>query len=276
LAPHTNTTPSEQEGRRRLSDTFLIELSRIIPDPDQPRKQFDQMELLELASSVKERGVKQPLTVRWNSTAKKYMIIDGGRRYEAARQANLEELPCWIQRGDRKEVLIDQIVHNWQRSSLRPMETADALVRLRDEHGLTQTELCRVIGKGKSEISKFLALHDKVDPAIQEEARQENSRLSKRHLYSMSKLKPKDQINLANKVREETLTARETEDLAQQKSTSVRVRKSTGLAARQRRFSTNHADVVITFHKQSTADADVRNILGEIETQLRCGKPRQI
>lgn len=257
--------PPEEDGRKRLANSFLIQRSRIIPDPEQPRQKFDQMEMLELIASIKERGVKQPLTVRWNPTAQKYMVIDGGRRHEAATQLKLEELPCWVQEGDRKEVLIDQIVHNWQRVDLRPYETADALARLRDSHGLTQTELVRVTGKPKGEISKLLALHDKVDPEVQAIARNDSdSPLTKRHLYNISKLKPDKQKEIAAKVQEEQLTAKQTEQLINAGSHKMNVQKQPGIAARQRRFKTANADVVITFRRKAITDDDVRDVIAEL------------
>lgn len=226
--------------------------------------------MLELMASIKERGVKQPLTVRWNPTAQKYMVIDGGRRHEAATRLKLEELPCWVQQGDRKEVLIDQIVHNWQRVDLRPYETADALARLRDEFDLKQTDLCRVTGKPKSEISKLLALHDKVDPKVQQMARQDPAnKLSKRHLYNISKLKPEKQVEVAKQVQDEGLTAVATERLINRDSPKLKVQKQPGIAARQRRFKTAHADIVMTFRRKSPTDEDVRGVLRELESKVR-------
>lgn len=261
--------PPEQEGRKRLANTYLIPRSSVIPDPEQPRQKFDEMSILELMASIKERGVKQPLTVRWNPTAQKYMVIDGGRRHEAATRLKLDELPCWVQQGDRKEVLIDQIVHNWQRVDLRPYETADALARLRDEFDLKQTDLCRVTGKPKSEISKLLALHDKVAPEVQDMARRDStSKLSKRHLYNISKIKPEKQIEVAKQVQDEGLTAQATERLINKDSHKLNVRKQPGIAARQRRFKTSHADVVITFQRKSPTDDDVRGVLHQIGEQL--------
>ena len=265
LSSQDRTTAPEQAGRTRLVNSFLIQRSRIMPDPDQPRQKFDEMEMLELVASIRERGVKQPLTVRWNPTAAKYMVIDGGRRHEAATRLKLDELPCWVHDGDNKDVLIDQIVHNWQRVDLRPYETADALVRLRDDYGMSQTELVRVTGKPKSEISKLLALHDKVEPEVQSMARNDsNHTMTKRHLYNISKLKPEQQQAVAEQVREEKLTARETEVLVNSKSPKLKIRKQPAIASRQKRFRTEHADVVITFRRRKFTDADLRAVIAEL------------
>ena len=263
--------PPEQEGRRRLTDTFLIDITRIVADPEQPRREFDPAEMQELVDSIRERGIKQPLTVRWNASDEKYMIIDGGRRFAAAQQAGLDELPCWVQGGDRRDILIDQIVHNWQRSNLRPMETADALARLRDEHGMSHATICRVTGKRKGEVSKFLALHDRVVPDVQQMARSESKQpLSKRHLYGISKLPAKDQKTLADRVVNEELSAEQTERIVDSRSTKAKIQNKSevGLAARQRRFKTSKADVVITFRKKSFKEADVRAVINEISATL--------
>ncbi|MDB4614261.1 ParB/RepB/Spo0J family partition protein [bacterium] len=260
-----NKLPPEQEGRKRLANSYFIQRSRVIPDPDQPRQKFDEMAMLELVASIRERGVKQPLTVRWNPVAAKYMVIDGGRRYEAATRLKLDELPCWVQEGDNKDILIDQIVHNWQRVDLRPYETADALARLRDKHGLKQIDLVKVTGKPKSEISKLLALHDKVDPDVQQMARNSaDNKLTRRHLYNISKLKPDQQKQVARKVQNDQLTAKETEQLVKDKSPNVNIKKGTGVAARQRRFKTKNADVVFTFRKRTFTEQDVRNVVAEL------------
>lgn len=269
-----NTTPNEvppdHVGRRRLTNSYFIRRDNIIPDPDQPRQDFNELEMIELVASIKERGVKQPLTVRWNATAKKFMVIDGGRRYEAAARLKLDELPCWVQEGEGKEILIDQIVHNWQRSNLRPMETADALARLRDEFGLTQKDLCRVTGKSKSEVSKFLALKDKVAPEVQQAARSDKDTiLSKRHLYGLSKLHPEEQKEVATKVTKNQLTAAQTEALVKEKSPSFKVNKPTGIAARQRRFRTSTADVAITFHRKTINAADIQTMIQELQHQVK-------
>lgn len=123
------------------------------------------------------------------------MIIDGGRRFAATSRLELADLPGWVQRGERQDILIDQIVHNWQRSNLRPYETADALARLRAEFGMSQKDMVEVTGKSKSEISKLLALRDNVAPELQELARtDESATMNKRQLYQLSRLDNKGQL----------------------------------------------------------------------------------
>ncbi len=241
----------------------------IMADPDQPRKEFNKQELEELAASIRSRGFKEPISVRWNESLHLYMIIDGERRFRAATLIQAEELPCWVQKSNGRDVLIDQIVHNWQRSNLRPYETADALARLRDEFALTSKELAEVTGKPKAEVSKLLALHDKIIPDVQSIARSSDSggNLTKRHLYSISQLPADRQLDVAEQIRNGNLTAIDTEQLVKKKRLKT-VPRSRGVAARQRRFKTATADVVMTFRRATAADEDVEIVLKEIKDQL--------
>lgn len=249
----------------------MIELNQIAADPEQPRKVFDEQELKDLAASVESRGVKQPITVRWNQAEGCYVIIDGERRFRAASMLKLDEIPCLIQNAASQEVLIDQIVHNWQRSELRPYETADALVRLRDEFGLTVTQLSKATGKRKSEVSKFLAIVDKVDSTVQETARMDDSPLTKRHLYNLSRVEPEEQPALADEIKSRGLTAQQLEKRiakANPRSKRVAIKKPEGLAARQRRFSTDLADIVITVRRGTPDDDVIRSVLKQLFKEI--------
>jgi len=240
-----------------------------MPDPDQPRRKFDEKELTDLTRSVESRGIKQPLTVRWNPQHRRYMIIDGGRRLEAATRLKLNELPCWIQSGEGKDILIDQVVHNWQRSDLRPYETADALARLRDEFSMSQTDIAKLTGKSKSEISKFLALHDKVIPEVQNLARNVPDSMTTRHLYNLSKLKPDRQEEIAAAITTQNLTAKQTERLIADQSPKITPnRRTRNINDRQRRFSTSNADVLMTFRRRTITTADILEVLQDLREQL--------
>ncbi len=263
--------PAELQGRRRLANSYYIERSRITPDPEQPRKDFDEQHLTELMASIQARGIKQPITVRWHIESSTYRIIDGGRRYLAAERLGLTELPCWIQEGDSKEILVDQIVHNWQRADLKPEETADALARLRDEFNLTQKAISDLTGKPQSEISKFLAVHDWVAPEVQQLAREQSDTetpLTMRHLYNISKAgDAATQKALADRVVTEKLTATQVEAIVTkpnpEKATTVG-----GHSLRQKRFKTSLANVVFTFHRVNPSDDDLLKTLDEIRASL--------
>ena len=230
-------------------------------DPDQPRRQFDAAQLAELADSIRERGIKQPLTVRWDDEHQKYRVIDGGRRFQTAVQLGIEELPCWIQRTTGKELLIDQIVHNWQRAELSPTDMATALGRLRDEHGLSQQEISRLTGKPKGEISKYLAINDyageKVKDLARADAGAEKPKLSKRHLYNLSRLPADEQQAFAERVVADKLTAVDTERLVDDRVGSRPKKRPQGVSSRIRRISTPLADIVLTFRQAKVDNADI-------------------
>jgi len=254
-----------------------MERSRIVPDPNQPRQKFDEVELKELTDSISARGILTPLTVRWNADIEKFMIIDGGRRFAAAERLQFEHLPVWDQPGEGKDVLIDQIVHNWQRANLRPFETADALARLRDEYNLSQKEIAEFTGKSKADISKFLALKDKVAPDVQDLARNdEDSLMTQRHLYNVSRLKHDDQREVVEQIRRDKLSAAATEALVQAHAGVSPPRptrkKAKGIAFRQKRYRTTEADVLVTFRKANFGDNDLRTVVHELRRLIDRGE----
>src|SRR5207245_4101503 len=126
--------------QRRLAGAFLIKLEHIRPDPAQPRKTIDSKRLQELVASVREHGILQPVSVRFVPESSCYFIIAGERRYQAAKEIGLIELPCWVQRPDERQVLVHQVVENWQRADLHPFDLADALAELRDTNEYTQAD----------------------------------------------------------------------------------------------------------------------------------------
>jgi ParB family chromosome partitioning protein len=210
----SDSLPARQDGRVPLRNTYRIELEHIEPDPNQPRRHFDDDSLAELTASIKSRDIKQPLTVRWHPESRRFRIIDGERRFRAAKLADLQDVPCIVQQGDSKGVLIDQIVHNWQRTDLRPYETADALVRLKTEYGLSVNEIALTTGKSVGEVSKLIALVEHVDPQVQKRVRQlGDASFTKRHLYALTHLEPQQQMRLAKRIERQHLTVTETERL---------------------------------------------------------------
>src|SRR5205085_10342630 len=127
----------------------------------------------ELTDSVRRLGILQPIAVRYDAGQDAYLVIAGERRYRAACDAGLAEVPCWVQSPDAKDVLLHQVVENWQRAELHPFDLADALAELRDANGYTQKQLAVLTGKPESEVSRLLSLL-KLDPAVQVEARSES------------------------------------------------------------------------------------------------------
>jgi len=133
----------------------LISIQEIEPNPNQPRQQMG--DLSELAASIREKGILEPLIVR--RLDDRYQIISGERRYQAAVQAGLVELPCVERDADDRETVEIALIENLQRKDLTPFEEAEALAHLADEHGYTHELLAKKIGKARTSITESLSLN---------------------------------------------------------------------------------------------------------------------
>ncbi len=134
----------------------MISIQEIQPYSGQPRK--DRGDLRGLTESVREKGVLEPLLVRRHSSAGKYLIISGERRYYAARAAGLTEVPCIEKDADDGETLELALIENMQRKDLSPFEEADGVQALGDRFGLTHEEIARKISKSRSSVTELLSL----------------------------------------------------------------------------------------------------------------------
>lgn len=258
----------------RLRDAYSIEVSRIRPDPIQPRREFDEQEMQNLTASVAEHGVKQPVRV-WHVEAEDvYQIISGERRYRAAVAAKLTVLPCIIEEAPagtvlpRKTILVDQIVENWQRADLKPYDLSDALKELRDAHGMSQNDIARLIGKPKSEISRFLTMQ-RVAPEVQADIRQDESgTFSRRHVVAISKLAPAEQAEVTASIKTQKLTATETEREVARRVGKREGRTQRGAPATVRRFTVGSAKVKISFRKRQVTTTDVIEVIDRVKAMV--------
>ncbi|MDR0865841.1 MAG: ParB/RepB/Spo0J family partition protein [Candidatus Symbiothrix sp.] len=142
-----------------------IELSKIVPNPDQPRQAFDEEALEELAVSIKSLGLVQPITLREVGNDK-YQIISGERRYRASLKAGLETVPAYVKKASDENVMEMALIENIQREDLNAIEIALAFQTLLESHNLTQEKLSERIGKKRATIANFLRLL-KLSSAIQ-------------------------------------------------------------------------------------------------------------
>jgi len=227
-----------------------------------------------LAESIQAGQVKETITVCWNPTSQKYRIIDGERRYRAAKLAGLNEVPTVVRDVGTKDALLDQIVHNWQRQDLRPYEMADALVRLKNDHGMTPTDIAKGTGKSLAEVTKLIALVEKVAPGVQQRVRAlADTSLTKRHLYALSKLEPDQQLQFAERIKREELTAIDTERLVK-RSTARRspVEPNACKQGRPRKhvqLSTSLGTVRLTPSEPDFTDDTLAGMLKEALEQFR-------
>jgi ParB family chromosome partitioning protein len=214
IVPLGSATPAARPARtvgvERAKDSAKIELSRLMPDPDQPRTEFDKDLLDELAESLKLHGQLQPIRVRWHEAEGKYMVIMGERRYRAAIRAALKTLDCVIE--DRalspREILELQILENAKREDLKPVEKAKAIRRLIDEYNYTTTEVGERLKMSQPAVSKALALLE-LAPQIQADV--DSGAITKQAGYQISRAESKEaQVLVAEKVKAEGLTEEQT------------------------------------------------------------------
>ena len=136
-------------GYEEPNETAVSTLSVYLIDnnSDQPRKKFDEAKLVELANSIAQHGIVQPIIVR--KVGERYSIIAGERRFRAARRAGLNEVPVIVREMDEQQVLEVSLIENLQRENLNALEEAAAIRTLMDEHDLTQDEVAKRLGKSR-------------------------------------------------------------------------------------------------------------------------------
>lgn len=202
ISEATAETGSEPEA--------TIEISKITRNPNQPRKNFDETALQELADSIKQNGVLQPILVR--KIGGKYQIVAGERRYQASKLAGLKEIPAVVRDIDDKEVFQLALIENLQRSDLSPMEEAKGYRQLIDSQSLTQEGLAKILSKSRSAIANTLRLMD-LPTVVQEMI--EQGLLTAGHARAILAVPTEEgRLELAQKVVKDNLTVRQTENLA--------------------------------------------------------------
>ena len=187
-----------------------LPISQIVPNKDQPRKVFKEDELAELSDSIKQNGILQPLLVRKKGA--KYEIVAGERRYQAAKLAELKEVPVIIKDISDEEVFKLALIENLQRSDLSPLEEARGYKQLLKEKGCSQEEVARLVSKSRSAITNTMRLLDLPEEV---QALVEDGKLTAGHARAILAVPTEEgRIKLAQKVAEERLSVRQTETLA--------------------------------------------------------------
>ena len=203
-----------EEAPRRSE--LQIPIEHIQPNPDQPRRVFTEEALEELAASIREKGVIQPLILRPDPNAReKYQIVAGERRWRAAQRAQLHEVPAIVRDFDDTEVLEVAIIENIQRSDLNPMEEAAGYRQLMDRFGHTQEKLSEAMGKSRSHVAnlmRLLTLPEEVQGFVRD------GQLSAGHARAM--ITADDPLSLARKVISKALSVRDVERLAKSQASA--------------------------------------------------------
>ncbi|MFD0859485.1 ParB/RepB/Spo0J family partition protein [Roseovarius aquimarinus] len=205
LMADVNDRSEADRGAPRQPD-MLVPIEKIAANPDQPRRRFDAELLDDLAASIKEKGIIQPLIVRRKGDG--FEIVAGERRWRAAQKAGLHQIPVIVRDFDDTEVLEIAIIENIQRADLNPVEEAAGYVQLMNKFGHTQEKLAEALGKSRSHIAntmRLMQLPEVVRDFVTE------GKLSAGHARTL--ITAKDPIALAKKVISGDLSVRDTEKL---------------------------------------------------------------
>lgn len=217
-----------------------LPISQIQPGMKQPRKKFDADAIAELADSIREHGLIQPITVRRLASGY-YQIIAGERRWRASKEAGLNEVPVNIIEADDKKVMELGLIENLQREDLNPMEEANGYKVLMDEYGLTQEEVAQRMGKSRPAVAnalRLLNLPDAVRFLLEE------GQLSAGHAKAILAAPAGEaQKKLAQKVVAEGLSVRETEALAKRMAKPAKEEKPTEAAEGKEDFALYYKDL---------------------------------
>lgn len=230
-APSTSANAAPETELEAVPGIHLIQVDpqAIVPNPRQPRTHFNPEDLAELVHSVREFGVLQPVVVRKNSDGE-YELIMGERRTRAAREAGLEAIPAIVRDTADEDLLRDALLENLHRSELNPLEEASAYQQLLDDFGITQEELATRIGRSRPQISNTIRLLKLPVPVQQRVAAGVLTAGHARAILSVDS--PEAMQRLADKVVNEDLSVRATEEAAKSQPSAGKTPKPTPGARR--------------------------------------------
>jgi ParB family chromosome partitioning protein len=186
---------------------YSVAIDKVVPNPDQPRKSFNEESLIELAESIRSHGIIQPLVVRRKGD--EYIIIAGERRYRASKMANLSEIPVIIKEYDEAKTREISLIENLQREDLNAIEEGEAIHELMNSYGLTQEEVAQKLGKARPSVANTLRLLNLTNEVKEFVKKDKLSAGHARALLAVTD--PISQINMAKKAILEGWSVREME-----------------------------------------------------------------
>ncbi|MEM9601530.1 MAG: ParB/RepB/Spo0J family partition protein [Pseudomonadota bacterium] len=199
--------PLERDG-----SLSTIPIEQITRSPYQPRRQFDDEALDELADSIRAQGLVQPIVVR--AVGDRYELVAGERRWRAAQRAGLHDMPALVRTLDDRAAAAIALIENIQRKDLNPLEEASALKRLQQDFSLTHAEVAEAVGRSRAAVSNLLRLLD-LHPEVK--ALVDSGRLEMGHARALLSLEGSDQLAVAQAVVERGLSVRATEALVKER-----------------------------------------------------------
>ena len=205
------------EAARADEEIFEVDITKVMPNPEQPRKHFEASQIDELAESISTFGIIQPLIVK--KSGEDYVIVAGERRWRAANKANLRRVPVIVRDYSDMQTLEIALIENVQREDLNPIEEANCYKRLNDDFNLKQEEISKKVGKSRSHISNSIRLL-KLDPKIQ--AYLVEGQLTPGHAKAVLAIENKEIQNyFARKMVEDNLSVREAEEFVRKYGTPL-------------------------------------------------------
>ncbi|MEW6080776.1 MAG: ParB/RepB/Spo0J family partition protein [Bacillota bacterium] len=196
-------------GRGVVEEVIEVPIDQIVFNPYQPRKECSESGLEDLAKSIKEHGVLQPVILK--RLGKGYELVAGERRVKASRKAGLKSIPAIVRCYDEREQALMALVENLQREDLNPLDEAEAYNRMLQEIAMTQEELARKVGKSQSTVANKLRLL-KLPPEVRTALAKES--LTERHARELLRLRtPEQQVEVLREIEARSLTVQETEVL---------------------------------------------------------------
>ena len=202
-----DTTHVSTAGSSSISE---IPLDKIYPNPDQPRRTFDEEALEELAQSIKEHGVISPITLRKDAN-NQYMIIAGERRFRASKIAGLDSIPAYIRTAKDEQVMEWALIENIQREDLDAIEIALAYQRLMDEYSLTQERMSERVGKKRATVANYLRLL-KLPAEIQLGIKEKKIDMGHARAI-LGSASPEQQLSIYKRILQNGLSVRKVEEL---------------------------------------------------------------
>ncbi len=240
--------PTETVSGADSNSVRIVSIASVRPHPDQPRRHFAEGPLEELAASIRQRGIIQPIVVRPAPRGKGYQIVAGERRWRAAQRASLHEIPAIIRDFDDGEALEIALIENVQREDLNPIEEAEAYHRLTEQFGHSQKALAGLVDKSRSHVANIMRLLDLPEPI---RAMLLEGDIQMGHARAL--IGHEDALGIAERVLNEGLTVRQVESLARKAKAPIPD------SQRSLREGTGHA---------TESDADIRALEQQLSDLL--------